>query len=322
MRHDRLVPGAILITLGVIFLLRSFGIIHIHWINIIHLWPIFLLIAGINLIFAHNKSPLASALKIGVVLLGLGILLFGNFRNRYNFWPHYYYNSDNDNNDNDNDDNDTATDIVKIDGTSTFQEPFSAGTRIAKLNINGGGSVYNLSDTTALLFQADTKDMAGPYEFTHRTEDSVAVLDFSMKKNSRFKWKKGQQNSATFRLNSAPIWDMDISTGATKLDFDLTKFKVRNFKINGGAASFDIKLGQPLEMTTVEISTGVSEVNISVPKDAACKIDTDSGLSSNHFNGFNKTDDDTYETPGYNTAKNKIYIKLEGGLSGFRVNRY
>jgi hypothetical protein len=263
-----------------------------------------------------------------VVLLGLGILLFGNFRNSYNFWPHYYYHSDNDDNDNnsdndnDNDDNDTDTGIVKIDGASTFQEPFSAGTRIAKLNINGGGSVYNLSDTTALLFQADTKDMAGPYEFTHRTEDSVAVLDFSMKKNSHFKWKKGQQNSATFKLNSAPIWDMDISTGATKLDFDLTKFKVRDFKINGGAASFDIKLGQPLEMTTVEISTGVSEVNISVPKDAACKIDTDSGLSSNHFNGFNKVDDDTYETPGYSAAKKKIYIKLEGGLSGFRVNRY
>ena len=85
MRHDKIVPGAILITLGVIFLLRSFGIIHIHWINILHLWPIFLLIGGINLIFAHNRTVWASVLKIGVVILGLCILLFGNFNDRYNF---------------------------------------------------------------------------------------------------------------------------------------------------------------------------------------------------------------------------------------------
>ncbi|MES2277056.1 MAG: DUF5668 domain-containing protein [Bacteroidota bacterium] len=325
MRHDKIVPGAILITLGVIFLLRSFGVIHIHWINILHLWPIFLLIGGINLIFAHNKSPLASALKIGVVLLGLGILLFGNFNNRYNFWPRNYYYSDNNNDSDDNDDNNNdgdKVDVVKIGGTSTFSEPYHAEAQIAQLNINGGGTVYRLSDTTNQLFQAYTKEIAGSYEFTRHSEDSVYVLNFNMKKTNHMRWDKNKENSATFKLNSAPIWDMDISTGATKLDFDLTKFKVRNFKINGGAASFDIKLGQPLDMTTVDISTGVSEVNISVPKDAACKINTDSGLSSNHFDGFSKTDDNTYETPGYSNAKKKIYIKLEGGLSGFRVNRY
>lgn len=321
MRHDKLVPGAILITLGIIFLLRSFGIVHIHWINFLHLWPIFLLIGGINLIFAHNRSPLATGLKIGVVLLGLCILLFGNFNNRFNFWPgHYTYNSNDDNDDDDDDDN--KVDVVKVSGTSTFNEPYKAGINIAKLNINGGGTVYRLSDTTTDLFQAYTKEIAGSYEFTRHNEDSVYVLDFSMKKNSHMRWDKGKENSATFKLNSAPIWDMDINTGATKLDFDLTKFKIREFKVNGGAASFDIKLGQPLDLTAIDIQTGVSEVNINIPKDAACKIETDSGLSSNHFDNFNKTDDNTYETPGYSSAKKKIYIKLEGGLSGFRVARY
>ncbi|QKJ29245.1 hypothetical protein HQ865_05580 [Mucilaginibacter mali] len=323
MRHDKLVPGAILITLGIIFLLRSFGVVHIHWMNFLHLWPIFLLIGGINLIFAHNRSPLASGLKIGVVLLGLCILLFGNFNNRYNFWPgRYYYHSDNNNNDSDDDDNDDKVDVVKVGGTSTFNEPYNAATKIAKLNINGGGTMYRLSDTTTDLFQAYTKEIAGSYEFTRHNEDSVYVLDFSMKKNNHMRWDKGKENSATFKLNTAPVWDMDISTGATKLDFDLSKFKIRNLDINGGAASFDIKMGQPLASTNIDISTGVSEVNIRIPKDAACKIDTDSGLSSNHFDGFNKTDDDTYETPGYSSAKNKIHIKLDGGLSGFRVTRY
>lgn len=330
MRHDKLVPGAILITIGVIFLLRSFGYIHIHWINILHLWPIFLVIGGINLIFAHNRSPWASVLKIGVVIAGVFILLFGNFNDRFSFWPHTYYSYHNDNDDN-NDNNDNSNDdgddndnkgIVKVEGNSAFSEPYHAEARIAKLNISGGGTSYRLSDTTNQLFQAYTKEFGGQYEFSRHSEDSVYVLDFNMKKNRHFRWDKGKSNSVDFKLNSAPIWDMDIQTGATALDFDLTKFKIRNLTLNGGAASFSIKLGEPLEATKLDVSTGVSEVKISIPKDAACKITTDSGLSSNNFDGFNKLEDNHYETPGFAAAKKKIYIKLDGGISDFKVNRY
>ncbi len=320
MKNDKIVPGTILITLGVIFLLHSFHIFHIHWANLWRLWPIFLIIGGINLIFAHNRSPLATALKVGVVILGLGLLLFGNFGTRYNFWPGFIYN--NDNNDN-NDDADSTDNAVTTEGKSMFFEPYHADAHIVKLNINGGGSSYVLSDTTSQLFQANTKANYNNYEFSHHSEDSVYVLDFDMKKNSHFRWNRsGRDNMATFKLNSAPIWDMDIQTGATKLNFDLSLFKIRNLKISGGAASFDIKLGAPLVATNIDISTGVSEVTINVPRGAACKIVTDTGLTSNSFEGFNKTSDDNYETPGFASAKNKIYIKFDGGVSDFKVTRY
>jgi len=331
MRHDKIVPGVILITIGLVFLLRSFGLVHIHWMNFIYLWPIFLLIGGINLIFVNNRSPLASTLKIGIVILGLGVVLFGNFGNRFHFWPGYTYsssdNNDNDFNfdDNDNNDNDsdsTHADVVKIDGNSSFAEPFNAKVRVAKLNISGGGTGYYLSDTTNQLFEAYTKEQTASYELSRNDQDSVFVLNFDMKKNNHFRFGKGKNNSATFKLNSAPIWDMDIQTGATKLDFDLSKFKLRNFTISGGAAAFDVKVGEPLAVTKIDISTGVSSVKIDVPKDAACRIVSDSGLSSNKFDGFNKTDDDHYETPGFAAAKNKMYIKLDGGISDFKVTRY
>ena len=57
-------------------------------------------------------------------------------------------------------------------------------------------------------------------------------------------------------------------------------------------------------------------------KELACKIITDSGLSSNSFDGFNKTDDDNYETPGFDAAKSKIIINISGGISDFKVHRY
>lgn len=329
MKSDKLVPGLILVMIGGVFLLCNFGYIHFHWINILSLWPIFLIIGGVNLVFAHNRSPLATIIKVAVVVLGFCLVIFGNFGDRFNF-PYFVYsyhnNNDNDDNDSssDNDNDTTGTNIVKVEGNSNFSAPYVADANIAKLNISGGGTTYTLSNATDQLFAADTKEFFGKYEFTHRKDDSVYVLDFKMKDHKgHFNWgDHGKSNAADFKLNINPIWDIDVETGATKLDFDLSKFKIRNLTLNGGAASFDVKLGQPLADTHVDISTGVSSVTINIPKNAACDIETDSGLSSTHFDGFTKQGDGHYETGGFDAAKNKIYINLSGGISDFTVNKY
>lgn len=327
MRNDKIIPGVVLILIGGLFLLHNYGYVSFHWANFIYLWPIFIVIGGINLIFAHNKSPWAVALKLAVIIGGFALILFGNFGSRYNFWPHYSYHSDNNNNDSDDDDDDDngGKNIVKVEGTSVFNEPFTADTKEARLNISGGGTVYNLSDTTNQLFYADTKEFTGKYVFNHKKEGELYVLDFDMKNgHGSMGWHgdNDRTNTATFKLNPNPEWNINVETGATKLNFDLTKFKIKSLKLSGGAASFDVKLGQPLATTNIDVETGVSEVNISIPESAACSITTDSGLSSNNFEGFTKKENNSYETPGFSAAKNKIYIKMSGGVSDFKVRRY
>jgi len=337
MKNDKLIPGLILVLIGLVILLDNFGYIDFHWSNLWHLWPMFLIIAGVNLVFAHNKTPLATILKVGVVIVGFALLLFGRFGDRMGLPIYYSFHNDNhdrDNNDKDDDDDDddddtTATtkgDIVQVESNNGFNTPYTTDAKIAQLNISGGGTEYLLSDTTNQLFKADTKEHFGKYEFSHRNEGSTYILDFKMKdkKGGHFNWSSGddKSNSATFKLNPNPIWDISVETGATSLDFDLTKFKIRTLKLSGGAASFDVKLGQPQVNTNVEVSTGMASVNINIPQNAACRIKTDSGLSSTDFDGFTKKDDDTYETPGYETAANKINININGGISDFNVHRY
>ena len=327
MKNDKLVPGLILVLIGAAILLSNFGLLHFHWWNIFHLWPIFLVIGGVNLVFAHNRSPWATVLKIAVVILGVGLLLFGNFGDRHTFWPnsHYSFNSDDNNDDNnkdsdDDDDSDSSKTDVKMTGKSAFTEPYKADIKIARLNISGGGTTYNLSGTTSQLFDAVTKD-SNRYNFSTGKQDSVFVMDFKMKDHNGIDFDS-EKNRADMSLNTNPEWEINVETGATKLDFDLSKFKVRELKLHGGAAAFDVKLGNPLTMTDVDIQTGVSAVEISIPENAACSIETDSGLSGNDFDGFNKTTDNNYETPGYAAAKNKIHIHMSGGLSDFKVKKY
>jgi len=329
MKNDKLIPGLVLVLIGAAILLANYGYLHFHWWNIFRLWPIFLVIGGVNLVFSHNKSPWATIIKISVVVIGLGLLFFGNFGERYNFWPGNHFNwsnndkdDDDNNNSSDDDDDDNNKTDVKMMGNGTFNEPYKADIKVARLNISGGGTTYNLSDTTNQLFSADTKDSKnGRYNLSHSMDDSVYVLDFKMKDHNGFNWDS-DKNRADFRLNTNPEWEINVETGATSLDFDLSKFKVKELKLHGGAASFTVKLGMPVAMTDVDISTGVSGVDISIPQNAACSIETDSGLSDNKFEGFNKTSDNNYETPGFDAAKNKMHIHISGGLSDFKVRRY
>jgi hypothetical protein len=320
MKRDKLIPGLILVSIGVAFLLNNFGYIHFHWDNFLHLWPIFLVIAGVNLVFARNDAVWAVALRIGVLVIGLGLLFFGDFHNRAGWRMPYNYTFNDDNDDDDDDDN-MDNSSHKVTGNGNFNEPYNAAVKVARLDIRGGGSLYTLNDTTNQLFKAFSKDNQLRYDFSHHQDDSVYVLDFHMKEKNGINFDS-DKNAIDFRLNPNPAWEIHVETGATKLDFDLSKFKIKELQLHGGAASFDVKLPQPLELTDVDIATGVSSVDLSIPQSAACSIETESGLSDNHFDGFNKTSDNNYETAGYASAKNKIHIHISGGLSDFHVKRY
>ena len=336
MRNDKLIPGMILVMIGAIFLLNNFGYINFHWSNLFHLWPIFLVIGGVNLVFANNRSAWASILKISVVVAGFALLLFGNFGNRYGgwWWPHHSYhyyrdNSDNNNNDSDNDDDndddDNGSKIVKVRGSSTFNDPYNATVKVAQLNISGGATSYRLDDTTNQLFNAVTKETFGRYEFNHHQEDSVYVIDFNMKDHHNgfeFHNDNDNGNQVNIKLNPNPIWNVKLDAGATDVNFDLSKFKVRTIKLNGGAGSFALKLGQPLAVTDIDISTGAASVKFTIPQNAACRITKSSAFSSDDFEGFVKKGDGDYETPGFDAAKNKFTIHFSGAMSGFEVKRY
>jgi len=318
----------ILVMLGVIFLLHNFGYLHFHWENFAILWPLFIIIPGITLLLASNKSAWATILRATVLIGGILLILFGDFSgSRYRWWPHlrYSYHSDDDNdNSDDNSDDSTANHgkWVQVSGSNQFKQPYDPTVKLARININGGATTFRMNDTTSQLFAADTKLFHGKYQFNSHKEDSLFVMDFSMKEARFWNWGDDNKNSAFISLNTHPVWEMEINAGATDLNFDLSKYKMRDVTLKGGAGQFVLKMGEPLTTSNISVSTGASDVTIQVPQDAACSIETSSGLSSNTFDGFAKKDDDHYETANFDAAKTKYYIHISGGVSDFKVKKY
>jgi len=204
---------------------------------------------------------------------------------------------------------------------TTYVQPFDAGIKKAKLVLNGGTCIYTLKDTTDQLMRANAMLFHSRYALTGNAHGSEYAMDLSMQSKSKTHFGK-QSDSVNLKLNTAPVWDISVHTGATELNFDLTKYKVHDFKIGGSAGAFTVKLGQPLEKTNVSVEVGAADVTINVPKNAACRIEVHAAMSSNTFDQFDKNDDGSYQTTGYSSAQNKILIKFTGGVSDFKVNRY
>jgi len=224
----------------------------------------------------------------------------------------------------DNDDFDKAFDADTVRFHYTiFAQPYSQSIRSAKLDITAGAVSFGLVDTCSdKLLEAKCEDNHNKFKLDSHKRDSLTVIDFIAEKTSSSKIFTGHLDSVNFKLSARPEWQFDIKAGATHTNLDLSKFKVRSIKLEGGAGDYILKLGQPSPVTDISISTGASEVSIKIPKDVACHIKLDSGLSSSTFDGFGKKGENEYETSGFDKAKNKIFIEFTGAISDYKVDRY
>ncbi|GGC51559.1 hypothetical protein GCM10011387_01210 [Pedobacter quisquiliarum] len=318
MKLDRILWGIILLFVGLILLLENFSVIEFYWRNVWGFWPVFLIIAGINILFNRNKSQVGNMISIGVLVITLGFLFYRGQQppeNRGLFGGNFGDKIDIDIN---NDDEDTLN-TQRL----TFTEPFDlASSGKVVMDISGGGTSFKLDGPTDSLVEAVVEKSRGTFTLKKELIDSVQRLTFRMQEK-KGKWNMNDGgNDVNFKLNTQPEWELNMNMGAGEVDFDLSAYKIRTFKFEGGAAALDIQMGDLLPIADVIVKTGVADVKIKVPTAAGCRIKSSTGLSAKDFTGFTKLDNGTYETPNYATSTKKIFITLDGGLSNFEVSRY
>ena len=318
MKLDRILWGIILLFVGLILLLENFNVIEFYWRNVWGFWPVFLIIAGTNILFNRNKSQVGNMISIGVLVITLGFLFYRGQQppeNRGLFGGNFGDKIDIDIN---NDDEDTLN-TQRL----TFTEPFDlASSGKVVMDISGGGTSFKLDGPTDSLVEAVVEKSRGTFTLKKELIDSVQRLTFRMQEK-KGKWNMNDGgNDVNFKLNTQPEWELNMNMGAGEVDFDLSAYKIRTFKFEGGAAALDIQMGDLLPIADVIVKTGVADVKIKVPTAAGCRIKSSTGLSAKDFTGFTKLDNGTYETPNYATSTKKIFITLDGGLSNFEVSRY
>ena len=294
----------------------NLDVIDFYWRSVFSMWPVILIIIGVNLLVP--KRGIGNAVSIVVTIAALAFLAFrGTYPPHDNWWIF------------DNKDWKTERRIStnnnknREKSSGVFTHEYDDAITTAHLHIKGGAVEYEIGGLTDDLFHAEATSTIGAHQLETTTTGADANLTFSMRDTEKGNWNMGgDENWAKISLNRNPIWHISLNMGAGAAEFDLSEYKVASLNFNGGAASFEAKLGMPLEETTIAAESGVASVEIEIPRAAACKIIIKSGLSSRDFPGFTKQDDGSYTTEGYEQASNRFVVNLKGGLSSFAVKRY
>ena len=308
MSYRKIFWGLLLVLIGILFILKNTGVLFFSWHSIWHLWPVILILWGISIIPVKDWIKLVLSL-VTVVITFFAIQQYGPKDNhKWNFdW--------NDRNQRDDNNEDNVTTYNNV-----MSENYDSLTKYAELKLNIGVGNFTIKDTTNMLIEVKHDNDNANYSMTAKVEDSTAKIDLSLEKGE---FNEGKvSNNVNMKLNPNPIWDLDLNVGAAEVNFDLSGFKTRNLKIQGGASDIDIKIGAALPLTDMKLEAGAASITIRIPEGAGCEIISNTFMSSKDFKGFTKIANQKYQTPNFATSTNKIMINLQAGVARVDVIRY
>ena len=130
----------------------------------------------------------------------------------------------------------------------------------------------------------------------------------------------GQHRRWTMALNNAVPLTMNVKTGASDVQLDLTDVQVTRLKLESGANSTRVIAPAHAGYTEIRGSSGAASLNVEIPAGVAARIRTSGALASISVDRerFPKLEGE-YRSPGYETAANKVDIKLEMGVGSISV---
>ena len=136
-----------------------------------------------------------------------------------------------------------------------------------------------------------------------------------------FPWNWGSRGHEwDFSLTPDVPLTLDIDTGASDNRFDLSTIKLAKLDLDTGASSNHIILPEKGGHSRVEISSGASSMDITIPKGVAADIRVESGLADINIDQSRfPRSGKHYTSPDYETAANRIDLRLETGVSSVKI---
>jgi hypothetical protein len=327
----------VLIAIGAFFLLVNLGIVQdysFNWSGVLQLWPLFLILIGLNIILKQVSQPLGGILSALVGLAAVGIfgyvLLFGE-------------------------DNATLS-RFGINNTpaeyKTEQIDF-APSEVETANITidlgaSGGDVTTLEDSNSLISGKVT--YIGDLEFDTSTSGNHADVYLNERNEGWFwlnpgNWDFGGTDTRwQLEINPGVETELRLDSGSGSVDYDLDELNLSYLNIDGSAGSavvtlpdgvYDVDYDQgagSLKMTlpengrsTVEFDGSAGSMTLYLPLSMAARVELDGGAGSfnpdsrfTQVSGDDK-DEGTWETEDFENADNRVELIIDQGAGSITI---
>lgn len=336
-RHNSFFGPIVLIAIGVYFLLVNIGVISggLNWLAALQLWPLALVLLGINIIVRQAPGPLGGFLSALTGLAAVAIfgyvLFFGEdnaLLNRFGIEPANAA--------------EVKTEQIEMaaDGVETAVITIDLGAP--------GADLYALEDSGNLI-EGDVSylgnlvfdtDVSGG-RATVRLDDEFSTTGFLNPIN----WGSLHMDRWQIGLNPTVATDLTVDVGAGSASLDLRDLTLTDLSVDGGAGSvdawlpggdydlfFDVSAGSA-ELTLpgygrqeIEIDGGAGSLTLYLPPGVETRVEVDGGAGSFRLNEerFHQVDGDEkdegiWETAGYDADRDGLELIIDVSAGSVRI---
>jgi hypothetical protein len=294
LRRGGLVLPAILVAVGVVALLVNAGLISSASLEkLANLWPLILIVLGIELVLRGLTDPVtAGRLGIVVVILACAGAL-------------------------------TYTTLAPArpagERTADFSAPMD-GREEATLALEMGAAdvrVTTAQDNSSQgppLYQAHVS-YTGNQRATATFDQHTGTVTVALRQTGvRF---GGGHRRIDVELNPAVRWTVRVSGGASREQLDFSGGRLAAVEVSGGANSCDLVLPSPQGTVTLAVSGGANSVAVHRPSRAAIRADVTGGASSLLADGHSSSGfgDLSWQSNNYDGASSRYRLMVSGGAN-------
>jgi hypothetical protein len=290
-RHVKLVGPTILIGIGVILLLNNLGYLDWNFWDILNLWPILLVAAGLELLVGR-RSLLGSLLSAIIVL---GLIVGG----------------------------------VWFVSTSDLTRPTAQAIEIREPRGDITAARVTLSPAVAQINVKALNDSGNFVEGTVRRRSNERVTDsFTGGRTARLDVKTSGNAGVAMGAGGRYPWDfgfhpdvkldLSIDAGMGDVNLDLNTLTIESVKVNAGMGIVTIKLPATGKFD-VDIDSGMGTVVIEVPDGLGVRLQTEAAIVGRNLPANYTRNNNRYTSPNYNTTENRANIQVNLGLGSITI---
>lgn len=305
--------GLIIVLLGLMLIATNAGWISTGvWWSVLMLWPVILIMLGLKLLL-HNNDKLFMWMALVIVLLSAAYVVATNQNKwRVGFMERSRLN--------------LGTSVVSETLTDKYE---TAITKKLKLSVSTGAATVNIhalpeGTVTDVLYIVKSQDM-GKLAINRSLSGDTVVLNVQEERVG-FHMNNGMMGLSRqidISLPSSLLFDLDLSSGASKLDADFSNLKPENVSFSVGASSGEIVFSDKVVKQTFVLDAGASSLTFRVPATLGLEVTLDGGLnnvSTDSSLGLVKSGE-TYTSPGFDRAINQLTLTGGVGVSSIKFLR-
>lgn len=298
-----LLRGVFIVTVGVILLYNTLGLVPFSfWVNILALWPVFLVALGL--------AVLAGVLRSRAIARLPGIFL-------------------------------VLTLILAFAYQGVLSDRFTSGAEVFEFSRESIGSVrrgsavidFRVGDleigATDALYEVEAREPGRRFKPRLRFQRLGSRVDLNLRpsREDRVLFLGGRRSRWTVLLSRDVNWALNLDTGVSDAELDFSDVKLERLEFDGGVGDATIRFGDRVRRATASIEAGVSRLRLLVPEDLGVRLRVSRGLSTTDFRDVDLErvsggDMAVYETPDFGESARKLFLTVDMGVSSFVVERY